>query len=289
MPRLAIADRVVSYEDYGSGPVVLLIHGSPGNSKVWSRVGERLSDRYRVIAPDLPGYGDTTPQPLDAVPDTAHAAAILETLIAVVGVPTVLAGHSYGAVVALTIALRGNVTPGALALFETVALRLLRVAGEAQAYESAKAVFDDYISSFEGGNDRAFQKIIDFWFGPGAFNAMPESVQAHLLKGTSSNIRDVQATFREEYSVEGLDKLSMPVLAVYGARSPEITRKMAQVIATHARKGSILCMRKANHALTATHVEEVAQIIGDLATNAAPAVDRTRRNRRAIQFSRYAA
>ncbi len=269
MPSLVIADRVVSYEDYGSGPVVLLIHGSPGNSKVWSRVGERLADRYRIIAPDLPGYGDTTPQPLDAVPDTAHAAEILEALIAAVGVPTVLAGHSYGGVVALTIALRGNVTPGALALFETVALPLLRLTGETRAYEGAKAVFDDYIACFEGGDDRAFQKIIDFWFGSGAFNAMPESVQTYLLKGTSSNIRDVQATFREEYSIEGLRNLRMPVLAVYGARSPEVTEKMARAIATHARKGSSICMQKANHALTTTHVEQVAQIIADLATNAA--------------------
>ena len=269
MPSLTVADWVVSYEDYGSGPVVFLIHGSPGNSKVWSRAGERLSDRYRVIAPDLPGYGDTTPQPADAVPDTAHAATILEALIAAVGVPVVLAGHSYGAVVAQAVALRGNITPGALALFETVALRLLPMAGDTQAYESAKAVFDDYIASFEAGNDRAFQKIIDFWFGSGAFDEMPESVQTHLLKGTSCNIRDVQATFREEYSVEGMDKLRMPVLAVYGARSPEVTRKMAQAIATHARKGSILCMQKANHALTTTHFEEVARIIGDLATNAA--------------------
>jgi pimeloyl-ACP methyl ester carboxylesterase len=194
--------------------------------------------------------------------------AILEALAAVVGTPTVLAGHSYGAVVAQAIALRGYVTPGALVLFETVALRLLPVAGEAQAYEDTKAVFDDYISSFQGGDDRAFRRIIDFWFGSGAFDAMPESVQAYLLKETSHNIRDVQATFREEYSVEGLRNLRMPVVAVCGARSPEVTRKMAQAIAIYARKGSILCMQKANHALTTTHVDEVARIIGDLATNA---------------------
>ena len=60
---LAIDDRRVSYEDYGAGPVALLIHGSPGTAKAWARVGERLADRYRVITPDLPGYGQTTPQP----------------------------------------------------------------------------------------------------------------------------------------------------------------------------------------------------------------------------------
>jgi pimeloyl-ACP methyl ester carboxylesterase len=62
MPSLAVANRVVSYEDHGSGPVVMLLHGSPGNSKAWSRVGERLSERYRVVAPDWasPEFPDTT-------------------------------------------------------------------------------------------------------------------------------------------------------------------------------------------------------------------------------------
>ena len=67
-PSLLLGDRRISYEDYGSGPVALLIHGSPGNGKAWSRVGERLSTRYRVIAPDLPGYGETTPQPMPPSP-----------------------------------------------------------------------------------------------------------------------------------------------------------------------------------------------------------------------------
>jgi pimeloyl-ACP methyl ester carboxylesterase len=80
-----VSDRTVSYEDYGSGPIALLVHGSPGNGKAWSRVGERLSKRYRVIAPDLPGYGETTPLPGHAEPDTADTAALLEALMETIG------------------------------------------------------------------------------------------------------------------------------------------------------------------------------------------------------------
>jgi pimeloyl-ACP methyl ester carboxylesterase len=50
MPTLAIDDRRLSYEDRGSGPVALLIHGSPGNARAWARVAERLAGRYRVAA-----------------------------------------------------------------------------------------------------------------------------------------------------------------------------------------------------------------------------------------------
>ena len=70
----------MSYEDYGSGPIALLIHGSPGNGKAWQRVGERLATRHRVIAPDLPGHGPTTPPPADSAPDPAYAAELIEML-----------------------------------------------------------------------------------------------------------------------------------------------------------------------------------------------------------------
>lgn len=155
MPTLMISERRLSYEDYGSGRVALLIHGSPGNAKAWARVGERLAPRYRVVAPDLPGYGETTPQPSAQEPDVGYASELVEALIHHVGPPAVLAGHSYGGVVALAVALRGNVPVRALALFEPVALKLLAMGDESATYATAKAVFDDYISSFEQSDDRA--------------------------------------------------------------------------------------------------------------------------------------
>src|SRR5262245_41946141 len=109
MPTLVIGDRRLSYEDYGSGRVALLIHGPPGNSRAWARVGERLAEQFRVIAPDLPGYGETTPQPPGEEPDVGYASELVEALIRHVGPPAVLAGHSYGGVVALSVALRRNV------------------------------------------------------------------------------------------------------------------------------------------------------------------------------------
>src|SRR3954467_7149820 len=53
--------RVGSVDTYvaeaGSGPAVLLLHGSPDTHTVWSEVVARLSTRFRCIAPDLPGFG----------------------------------------------------------------------------------------------------------------------------------------------------------------------------------------------------------------------------------------
>lgn len=238
MPRRVVDEREVSYEDYGVGPVVLLIHGSPGNGKAWQRVGERLADRFRIVAPDLPGHGATTPQPAGAVPDVAHAATLIEALIRAVGAPAVLAGHSYGGVVALAIALRGHVTLGALALLEPVAVSMLRIAGDREGYESTKAVFDAYIAGVEGGEPHTVRTMVDFWFGAGAFDRMPEPLKVSMVRQAAVNVRDVRAAFREDYSPAACRRLRMPVTTLVGGRSPAVTHKIAQAIAAHVPKGS---------------------------------------------------
>ena len=60
--RRAKADGVnVFYREAGptDGPVVLLLHGFPTNSFQYRELIPRLADKYRVIAPDLPGFGFT--------------------------------------------------------------------------------------------------------------------------------------------------------------------------------------------------------------------------------------
>jgi haloalkane dehalogenase len=51
----------IHYLDEGSGPPLLLLHGNPTWSFTWRGVIEGLSDRYRCIAPDLPGFGLSRP------------------------------------------------------------------------------------------------------------------------------------------------------------------------------------------------------------------------------------
>jgi haloalkane dehalogenase len=47
----------IHYADEGDGPALLMLHGNPTWSFTWRGVIEGLRDRYRCIAPDLPGFG----------------------------------------------------------------------------------------------------------------------------------------------------------------------------------------------------------------------------------------
>jgi len=270
MPTLRISDAdAIAYDDAGQGPVIVLVHGSPGTSRAWQPVAERLAPRFRVISPNLPGYGETT-RPAGAGPgDSSYAAGLIEALIAEVGPPAVLAGHSYGGAVALVTALRGRVKPRGLALFEPVAIPVLAAVGETEAFAAARALFEGYCASFERGDPGAVRIMVDYWFGAGALDQMPAPMREFLVAHTGHNVRDVRATFRDPYSAAALRGLTMPVLCALGSRSPAMMGKIVEAIASHVPRGIIKRIEKANHAMTTTHADAVAALIAELADGSA--------------------
>lgn len=59
MTLTRINDIQMAYTDAGAGDPVVLIHGYPFNRTLWNEQVEALSSSYRVIAPDLRGFGET--------------------------------------------------------------------------------------------------------------------------------------------------------------------------------------------------------------------------------------
>ncbi len=72
----------VRYYEAGVGPALLLLHGAGGTARLWHRQLGPLSSRFRILAPDLPGFGGTgLPPDIRKVRDyAAFAAKFLRTL-----------------------------------------------------------------------------------------------------------------------------------------------------------------------------------------------------------------
>jgi pimeloyl-ACP methyl ester carboxylesterase len=98
----------VHYLDRGQGTPVLLLHGNAVGLEdfVVSGLIDRLAERYRVIAFDRPGYGHSE-RPRDRLWTANAQAALVHKTFSQLGIaqPIVL-GHSWGALVALALALR---------------------------------------------------------------------------------------------------------------------------------------------------------------------------------------
>jgi pimeloyl-ACP methyl ester carboxylesterase len=60
MKNIKLRDAVLNVADVGSGPILLLVHGFPLDHSMWRHQLESLSDAYRVIAPDLRGFGTSS-------------------------------------------------------------------------------------------------------------------------------------------------------------------------------------------------------------------------------------
>ncbi len=105
-----------SGESSRSVPVVLL-HGFAGSGESWAGVRERLAERYRVVALDLPGHG-ATPEGCDAAGYTMEAAADrVERVLAWLHIErAALAGYSMGGRLALYVAVTRPARVGSLVL-----------------------------------------------------------------------------------------------------------------------------------------------------------------------------
>jgi pimeloyl-ACP methyl ester carboxylesterase len=90
---------------WGDGDPVMLLHGIPGSSGIWTGVGERLADEFHAIAPDLLGFGGSPGEPDPETVWTDAQARAVAALADGMGIERLtLVGHDYGGPVALTLA-----------------------------------------------------------------------------------------------------------------------------------------------------------------------------------------
>jgi 3-oxoadipate enol-lactonase len=100
MTSTRIDDIQMAYDDVGIGPAVVLIHGYPFNRSLWTEQTEALTSRFRVVTPDLRGFGESDASEGPATMD--RLAQDVATLMDQLGIEqAVIGGLSMGGYVAL--------------------------------------------------------------------------------------------------------------------------------------------------------------------------------------------
>lgn len=101
----------------GQGPCLLMLHGTGAATHSWRALAPLLAERFRVIAPDLPGHGFSAPMPRGRVSLPNMAAAIGQLLKALDVDPRIVIGHSAGAALAVQMRLDRLVAPEVVIAF----------------------------------------------------------------------------------------------------------------------------------------------------------------------------
>ncbi len=100
LKHLDLHGERLAYVDEGSGEVLLLLHGMAGSSQTWRSVIGPLSRRYRVVAPDLPGHGESA-KPRSDYSLGAFAVLLRDLLDELAVTRATVVGHSLGGGVAM--------------------------------------------------------------------------------------------------------------------------------------------------------------------------------------------
>jgi pimeloyl-ACP methyl ester carboxylesterase len=235
----------------GFGTPVLLLHGSASSSAMWTPVINALKARFRLIAPDLIGYGRTDAWPEDYEFHLDDELRLIEPLIEHQPGGAHVVAHSYGGVVALALARAGRVGIRSLTLIEPVVFRVLQ--GDAQAWSDAERFGSDFFGRMASGDvETAMRHFVDYWSSPGTWEAMDEGARTLMRRAAPKIVHEFRAVLADQ-AVEALRTAAFPVRLIAGDLSPLPVRRIAALLAERLPNASLQVIAGANHLLPSTH------------------------------------
>lgn len=232
----------------GEGPLVLLIHGVGLRAEAWAAQIADLAQDCRVVAVDMPGHGNSPrlSLPLDLAAFTDMIATVLDE-------PAVVIGHSFGAMIALDLAVRHAAHVRGVAALNAIYRRS----------RDAKAAVQARANSLDGVTRADPTATLERWFGTAP---SPERAACHdwLVAADPMGYRDAYRIFAQEDGPTdvGLRALACPSLFLTGAKEPNSTPAMSQAMAALAPKGRAVVFEDAAHMLPMTHAAQLNAVLG---------------------------
>jgi pyruvate dehydrogenase E2 component (dihydrolipoamide acetyltransferase) len=210
LQQATIGGQRIAYIDAGTGePAVVFIHGLGGDTTSWSLNQPVLARRWRTIAIDLPGHGDSTKSVADGSP-AALAGAVLG-LLDQLGIGTAhLVAHSLGTIVAVELALTHPARVASLALLGGI--------GAGSRFER------DFVAGFAQADRRKeMQAMLTRLFANPAFvtrDLVENVLRARRIDGAREAMRriiaaSIDATGDTDPSTN-LRRVTVPMLVIWG-------------------------------------------------------------------------
>lgn len=247
------------FREAGAGPGVVCLHSNASHSGQWRELMDRLAPDFHVLAPDAYDAGKSPAWPADQPMCLDDEVTLLEPVLARAGSPLVLVGHSYGAAVALTAALRHPGRVRALAVYEPTLFSLLEQ--EAPAPNDADGIRHAVTAAGEAldrdDTDSAARHFIDYWMGPGSWAATPAPRKPAMAESVRQVRRWGDALFNEPTPLAAFRTLDVPVLYMVGERSPTSARGVARLLCATLPQVQPLTFADLGHMGPITHAEPV--------------------------------
>jgi pimeloyl-ACP methyl ester carboxylesterase len=232
------------YLTAGTGPAVLLLHGYTQTSRMWRPIIPLLAEKFTVIAPDLPGIGDSEIPP-DGL-DMKSAAISIHALMKSLGIPKArVVGHDIGLMVAYAYAAQFPSETEKLVVMDAF---LPGVAGWQDVYNNPAIWHFRFNGPTPEALVRGRERIYFdyFWndFAADKSHSIPEGDRAAYATAYArpGRMRAGWAYFvsfqkaADDFARLSQTRLTMPVLAIGGEKANgEVLGQQMKIVATDAK------------------------------------------------------
>ena len=251
-----MAQPIPFFREAGNGPGVVCLHANASTSSQWRSLMDCLAPNFRVLAPDLYGSGQSPDWPSREVISLHDEAALIEPVLASAGAPLTLVGHSYGAALALIVALANPGRVAALVLYEPTLFALLDA--ERAPPNEADGIRGAVAAALEQNlPDSAARHFIDYWMEPGSWAMTAESRKPAITAAVGNVRRWAHALLNEPTPLAAMRTLDIPVLFMLGKRSTVSAHGVARLLLDALPRVERLEFDELGHMGPVTHPDQV--------------------------------
>ncbi|MER8184391.1 alpha/beta hydrolase [Kitasatospora sp. NPDC094015] len=248
------------HEAHGEGPGVILVHGSWSDADGWARVVPGLAGRCRVVAYDRRGHSRSEDPPGQGSvhQDVADLAALIEELGLA---PAFVCGNSFGALIALRLAVARPDLVRGLAVHEPPALGLLRDDPELAALSRQFVERNEPVRVLlEAGESAAAAELFvdTVAFGPDSWPRVPAPLRHTFIRNAPSYLDELRDPEAFDLDLAALARYRDPVLLTRSDNSPPLFEPVLDRIALTLPQAESHLYRGAGHV---PHVTEPAEYV----------------------------
>ena len=246
LPRSDLGHGLTGWQQ-GEGRPLLLIHGVGLQADAWLPMAPMLTPHFAVTAVDMPGHGKS-----EKLSGTPSLVEYTDRIAKIIDAPSVVIGHSMGALIAIDLAVRYPEKVQAIVPLNAVFQR----SDEAATAVLARA------ENMAAGSGTDPGPTLDRWFGAASAAEAPASRAA-----CERWLREVdQAAYAQAYlafatatdpSDEDLAAIACPALLMTGELEPNSTPDMSFALAKRMGHAKVAIVPQARHMMPMTHADEV--------------------------------
>lgn len=257
MPSRTVNGTTLHFEEAGHGTPVVLLHGFPLDSRVWAKQIEGLADRFRVVTPDLRGFGKS---PSAEAFTLASLADDVHGMLAGVGaLPAVFGGLSMGGYVALEYVKKYPSDLKGLMLIDT------KAEGDSPEGKEARNKMIELVRS--KGSSAVAEQMMPKMLAPDAAQSRPqvarelrrimEACPALTIEHALAAMRD-----RNDHTAD-LPSIAEPTLILVGDADAITPPKVAQTMREAIPRSQIAIIHGAGHMAIMEQPEQVNRAMRD--------------------------